>query len=62
MAGGLGGDLLGENTSADRAPRAHADNACEHEDRIVPAPIKGPADKSLKSGETVHLWDHQPED
>lgn len=43
-------------------PRAHADNACEHEDRIVPAHIKGPADKPLKVDETVHLWDHQPED
>jgi hypothetical protein len=43
-------------------PRAHADGGCEHEDRIVPAHIKGPADKPLKVGETVHLWDHQPED
>ncbi|BCK59410.1 hypothetical protein [Nocardia wallacei] len=43
-------------------PRAHSDNGCEHEDRIVPPHIKGPADKPLKLGETVHLWDHQPED
>ncbi|MEU1078178.1 hypothetical protein ABZ404_36935 [Streptomyces sp. NPDC005878] len=42
-------------------PRGHADSACEHEDRIVPAHIKGPADKPLKVGETVRLWDHQPE-
>ncbi|MBF6333467.1 hypothetical protein [Nocardia transvalensis] len=43
-------------------PRAHSDNGCEHEDRIVPPHIKGPADKPLKLGETVHLWDHQPDD
>jgi hypothetical protein len=43
-------------------PRAHADSGCEHEDRIVPAHIKGPADKPLKVGETVNLWDYQPED
>ncbi|WP_280186352.1 MULTISPECIES: hypothetical protein [Nocardia] len=42
-------------------PRAHSDNGCEHEDRIVPPHIKGPADKPLKLGETVHLWDHQPD-
>ncbi|MFE0062792.1 hypothetical protein [Streptomyces sp. NPDC059003] len=41
-------------------PRAHAEGACEHEERIVPAHIKGPNDKPLRSGETVHLWDHQP--
>jgi len=41
---------------------AHADGGCEHEDRIVPPHIKGPADKPLKLGETVHLWNHQPED
>ncbi len=28
----------------------------------MPAHIKGPADKPLKLGETVHLWDHQPDD
>lgn len=38
---------------------AHADNACERDDRIVPAHIKGPADKPLKVGENVNLWDHQ---
>lgn len=43
-------------------PRAHSDNGCEHEERIVPAHIKGPADKPLKLGETVHLWDHQLQD
>ncbi|WP_063043739.1 hypothetical protein [Nocardia pseudovaccinii] len=43
-------------------PRAHSDDGCEHEERIVPPHIKGPADKPLKIGETVHLWDHQPED
>ncbi|MBF6574138.1 hypothetical protein [Nocardia farcinica] len=43
-------------------PRAHSDHSCEHEERIVPAHIKGPADKPLKLGETVHLWDHQPDD
>lgn len=41
-------------------PRAHADAGCEHEDRIVPAHIKGPAGKPLRVGETVNLWDHQP--
>ncbi len=41
-------------------PRGHQDGACEHEDRIVPAHIKGPADKPLKIGETVNLWDSQP--
>ncbi|MEU5547940.1 hypothetical protein AB0G85_37485 [Streptomyces sioyaensis] len=39
-------------------PRAHADGACDHEDR----PHQGHADKPLKVGETVNLWDHQPED
>ncbi|MGW0917293.1 hypothetical protein ACWD1Z_37250 [Streptomyces sp. NPDC002784] len=43
-------------------PRAHADGACEHEDRVVPAHIKGPVDKPLKVGETVNLWAQQPED
>jgi hypothetical protein len=43
-------------------PRAHADHACLHEDRIVPAHIKGRANKPLKIGETVNLWDHQPEE
>ncbi|WP_225730968.1 MULTISPECIES: hypothetical protein [unclassified Nocardia] len=43
-------------------PRAHNDGGCEHEDRIVPPHIKGPADKPLKLGDTVHLWDHQPQD
>lgn len=42
-------------------PRAHSEGGCTHEERIVPAHIKGPADKPLRTGETVHLWDHQPE-
>ncbi|GAA3428738.1 hypothetical protein GCM10018953_59220 [Streptosporangium nondiastaticum] len=42
-------------------PRAHADGGCEHEDRIVPAHIKGPASKPLRVTETVNLWDSQPE-
>ncbi|WTX01164.1 hypothetical protein OG216_47985 (plasmid) [Streptomycetaceae bacterium NBC_01309] len=39
----------------------HASGDCEHEDRIVPGHIKGPTDKPLRVGETVNLWDHQPE-
>lgn len=42
-------------------PRAHEAGDCEHEDRIVPGHIKGPADMPLRIGETVNLWDHQPE-
>ncbi|WP_031002049.1 hypothetical protein [Streptomyces sp. NRRL F-5727] len=42
-------------------PRAHGDSGCEHEDRIVPAHIKGPSDRPLKVGQTVNLWDHQPQ-
>lgn len=42
-------------------PGAHSDGRCEHEDRIVPGHIKGPAGKPLRTGETVHLWDRQPE-
>lgn len=41
-------------------PRGHETGACEHEDRIVPAHIKGPADKPLRIAETVNLWDSQP--
>ncbi len=32
-------------------PRAHSTNGCEHEDRIVPPHIKGPADKPLRIGQ-----------
>jgi hypothetical protein len=32
----------------------------EHEDRIVPGHIKGPADKPLRIKNTVNVWDHQP--
>lgn len=41
-------------------PRAHADSGCHHEERIIPAHIRGPADKPLRVSETVHLWDRQP--
>jgi hypothetical protein len=41
-------------------PRAHAAGDCEHEDRIVPFHVKGPADKPLRITDTVHLWDSQP--
>ncbi|GAB3006187.1 DUF262 domain-containing protein [Saccharothrix stipae] len=40
--------------------RLHADGGCEHEERIVPAHIKGPADKPLKAGTRVHIWDTPP--
>ena len=43
-------------------PRAHADGGCEHEDRIVAAHYRGPADMPLRVPQTVRLWDHQPED
>ncbi|MFF4291019.1 hypothetical protein ACFY0R_37850 [Streptomyces sp. NPDC001633] len=42
-------------------PRAHADNGCEHEERIIPPHIKGPEGKPLRVRETVNLWDHQPD-
>jgi hypothetical protein len=41
-------------------PRAHAAGDCDHEDRIVPFHLKGPADKPLRITDTVHLWDSQP--
>ncbi|MCW5254713.1 hypothetical protein, partial [Streptomyces sp. SHP 1-2] len=40
-------------------PRAHADGACRHEDRIVAGHIKGPEGAPLRTGQTVHLWDRQ---
>ncbi|MGI5292810.1 hypothetical protein ACQEVF_57195 [Nonomuraea polychroma] len=43
-------------------PRQHKDGGCEHEEQVVPFHIKGPEDKPLKVGDTVRLWDHQPED
>ncbi|ATY17168.1 hypothetical protein CU254_42080 (plasmid) [Amycolatopsis sp. AA4] len=42
-------------------PRGHAGGDCEHEEKIVPAHIKGPPDKPLRITDTVHLWDRQPE-
>lgn len=42
-------------------PRAHQDGACEHVDKIIPFHFKGPADKPLRLGRTVHLWDEQPD-
>lgn len=42
-------------------PRAHSAGECRHEDRIVPGHIKGPEGKPLRTGDTVHLWDRQPE-
>ncbi|MEV0675839.1 hypothetical protein AB0I60_04870 [Actinosynnema sp. NPDC050436] len=41
-------------------PRAHADGGCEHEERVVPAHIKGPADKPLVTTDRVHIWDTPP--
>jgi hypothetical protein len=41
-------------------PRGHADGLCEHEERLVPAHIKGPADKPLITTDRVHLWDTPP--
>ncbi|MFI7676350.1 hypothetical protein [Actinophytocola sp. NPDC049390] len=41
-------------------PRAHAEGGCEHEERVVPAHIKGPADKPLVTGSRVHVWDTPP--
>ncbi|MFE2755001.1 hypothetical protein ACFXGA_23660 [Actinosynnema sp. NPDC059335] len=40
--------------------RLHAEGGCEHEERIVPAHIKGPADKPLKVSTRVHIWDTAP--
>lgn len=39
---------------------AHAEGGCEHEERIVPGHIKGPADQPLKVGPRVHIWDTPP--
>lgn len=41
-------------------PHAHADGGCEHEERVVPGHIKGPADKPLKVSTRVHVWDIPP--
>ncbi|MFE2751128.1 hypothetical protein ACFXGA_03885 [Actinosynnema sp. NPDC059335] len=40
--------------------RLHAEGGCEHEERIVPAHIKGPADKPLKINTRVNIWDAMP--
>ncbi|GAA3015372.1 hypothetical protein [Streptomyces fulvorobeus] len=42
-------------------PARHAEGDCRHEDRLIPGYVKGPEDKPLKVSDTVHLWDHQPE-
>jgi hypothetical protein len=39
---------------------AHAAGGCEHEERIVPAHTKGPADKPLITSNRVHIWDTPP--
>lgn len=41
-------------------PGAHSEGGCEHEERIVPAHIKGPADKPLVATDRVHIWDTPP--
>jgi hypothetical protein len=41
-------------------PRAHADGACEHEERIVSSHIRGPEDKPIKINPRVHVWDTPP--
>lgn len=41
-------------------PRTHADGGCEHEERVVPAHIKGPPDKPLVTTDRVHIWDTPP--
>ena len=41
-------------------PYAHADGGCEHEERVVPAHIRGPADKPLVVTKRVHVWDTPP--
>jgi hypothetical protein len=43
------------------APHQHAEGDCRHEDRMIPGYIKGPSGAPLRTGTTVHLWDHQPE-
>ncbi|MGQ4517352.1 hypothetical protein [Streptomyces sp. DW26H14] len=42
-------------------PGKHAAGECAHEDRLIPGYVKGPQDKPLRTGSTVHLWDRQPE-
>lgn len=42
-------------------PHLHASGGCQHEDIIVPFHLKGPKDKPLKVGDTVHVWDQMPE-
>lgn len=41
-------------------PHAHAHGGCEHEEHVVPAHIKGPADKPLVTTNRVHIWDTPP--
>ncbi|MEU2357741.1 hypothetical protein ABZ599_33015 [Streptomyces misionensis] len=41
-------------------PGGHATGDCQHEDRIVSGHVKGPPGAPLRTGTTVHLWDHQP--
>ncbi|MDJ0345899.1 hypothetical protein QMK19_35285 [Streptomyces sp. H10-C2] len=41
-------------------PGKHSSGDCRHEDRLIPGYVKGPDDKPLRTGRTVHLWDHQP--
>lgn len=41
-------------------PYGHADGNCQHEDRIVPPHIKGPADQPLRVPHTVKVWSDQP--
>ncbi|MFJ1796857.1 hypothetical protein [Kitasatospora griseola] len=41
-------------------PGLHAEGGCTHEERIIPAVVKGPADKPLRLRERVNLWDSQP--
>jgi hypothetical protein len=42
-------------------PRQHKDSGCQHEDRIIPFHIKGPADKPFRAPSTVRLWDSFPD-
>ncbi|GAB3006800.1 hypothetical protein GCM10027184_75330 [Saccharothrix stipae] len=41
-------------------PGAHADGGCEHKERVVPAHIKGSADKPLVTMDRVHIRDTPP--
>jgi hypothetical protein len=41
-------------------PHAHAEDGCEHEERVVPGHIRGPTDKPLIIRDKVHLWDTPP--